>query len=234
MLERIKKDFSRLANPEKASLLQRFFKTGKGEYGEGDVFLGIMVPYQRDLVKKYHSALSLDDIQELLSSKVHEHRLTALLILAKHYQKADEKGKKEIFDFYLGNTKNINNWDLVDLSAPNIVGDYLINKDRKILYTLAKSSSLWEKRISVLATAAFIRNNQFDDTIRLSEILIKDSHDLIHKAVGWMLREVGKRDIKTLESFLNKHYKAMPRTMLRYAIEKLPEKDRKMYLNGEK
>lgn len=234
MLEQIKKDFEKLANPEKAKLLQRFFKTGEGEYGEGDVFLGIVVPNQRDLVKKYHCSLSLEDIQELLNSKIHEHRLTALLILVKQYQKADEEKKKEIFDFYLRNTKNINNWDLVDLSAPNIVGDYLINKDRKILYNLAKSRHLWEKRISVLATFAFIRKNQFDDSLKISEILIKDSHDLIHKAVGWMLREIGKRDIKPLESFLNKHYKSMPRTMLRYSIEKLPEKDRKSYLDGEK
>ena len=233
-LEELKKDFSKLANPEKAQLLQRFFKTGAGEYGEGDVFFGITVPEQREIVKKYWEALSLSDVRELLASKIHEHRLTALLILVKQYQKANEENKKEIFDFYLKNTKNINNWDLVDLSAPNIVGDCLLEKDRNIIYRLVKSDNLWERRISILSTLAFIRKNQFEDSLNLSEILLKDKHDLIHKAVGWMLREIGKRNVKTLESFLNKHYKSMPRTMLRYAIVKLAEKDRKAYLNGDK
>jgi 3-methyladenine DNA glycosylase AlkD len=233
MLEQIKKDFSKLANPEKAKLLQRFFKTGKGEYGEGDVFLGIVVPKQRVLVKKYWNSLSLEDIQELLNSKIHEHRLTALLILVKQYEKASEKKKSSIFSFYLLNTRNINNWDLVDLSAPRIVGNHLLNKDRNILYTLANSQHLWEKRISVLSTFMFIKHNQFEDSIKISEILMGDKHDLIHKAVGWMLREMGKRDVAVLETFLKKHHKTMPRTMLRYAIEKLPEKTRKAYLNGD-
>ncbi len=232
-LEELKKDFSRLANPKKAKDLQRFFKTGKGEYADGDIFLGVMVPEQRKLVKKYASFLSLDDIQELLNTKIHEHRLTALLILVKQYQKSSEERKKEIFDFYLKNTKNINNWDLIDLSALNIIGDYLLDKDRNIIYQLVKSDNLWERRISVLTTFAFIRKNQFEDSLKLSEILIRDKHDLIHKATGWMLREIGKRDINVLKQFLGKHYKEMPRTMLRYAIEKLPEKERKAYLKGD-
>ncbi len=228
-LEKIKKDLQSLANPEKARLLQGFFKTGKGEYGEGDIFLGIMVPQQREIAKRYKD-LSLNDIQQLLKSKIHEHRLTSLFILIDNYQKADQITKEEIFKFYLKNTKNINNWDLIDLSAPKIVGHYLLDKPRDILYKLAKSKSLWEKRISILATAQFIRNNQFEDTLRISEILLNDSHDLIHKGVGWMLREVGKKDRKVEESFLKKHYKIMPRTMLRYAIEKFPEGKRKFYM----
>ncbi len=232
-LDNLKKEFLKLKNQKKSQLLQRFFKTGKGEYGEGDVFLGIVVPKQRALVKKYWNLLSLSDLQELLNSKIHEYRLTALLILVKQYEKASEKKKSDIFNFYLLNTRNINNWDLVDLSAPNIIGSHILGKDRKILYTLANSQHLWEKRISVLSTFAFIRNNQFEDTVKISEILMKDKHDLIHKAVGWMLREIGKRDLQVLENFLKKHHKTMPRTMLRYAIEKFPEKTRKAYLDGK-
>ncbi|MCU0642283.1 MAG: DNA alkylation repair protein [archaeon] len=232
MLESLKKEFLNLKNQEKARILQGFFKTGKGEYGEGDIFLGIVVPKQRALVKKYWNLLDLGDIQELLNSSIHEHRLTALLMLVKQYEKASGKKKSAIFNFYLLNTRNINNWDLVDLSAPNIVGSHLLDKDRKILYNLANSSHLWEKRISILATSAFIRNKDFEDTIKISEILLKDKHDLIHKAVGWMLREIGKRNLQVLETFLKKHHKTMPRTMLRYAIEKLPEKTRKAYLDG--
>jgi len=223
----IKKDLQKLANPKQAKLLQRFFKTGKGEYGEGDIFLGIKVPEQRKIAKKY-SDLTLKYIQELLSSKIHEHRLVALFILVDKYKQA--KNKKELVDFYLKNTKYINNWDLVDLSAPNIVGDYLLDKDKSILYKLAKSDNLWEKRIAVLATFAFIKDNQFEDAFKISEILLKDNHDLIHKAVGWMLREIGKRNLEAEERFLNNHYKKMPRTMLRYAIERFPESKRKYYL----
>ena len=225
----IKKDLQKLANPKQAEILQRFFKTGKGEYGEGDIFLGIKVPEQREVAKKYD--LTLEEIQDLLSDKVHEYRLTALFILVNKYKKSDKKNKKEIFDFYLKNTKSINNWDLVDLSAPNIVGDYLLDKDKSILYKLAKSDNLWEKRIAVLATFAFIKDNQFEDAFKISEILLKDNHDLIHKAVGWMLREIGKRNLEAEERFLNNHYKKMPRTMLRYAIERFPESKRKYYLN---
>ncbi|MDD5132871.1 MAG: DNA alkylation repair protein [Candidatus Nanoarchaeia archaeon] len=228
MLKDIKNDFNSLKNPEKAKKLAGFFKTGKGEYGYGDNFLGIIVPEQRKLAKKYPN-LSLEDLQELLSSNIHEYRLTSLFILISKYKKADSE-KEKIFNFYLKNTKNINNWDLVDLSAPNIVGHYLFEKDRKILYKLAKSDNLWEKRIAVLSTFYFIKYNQFDDSLKISEILLKDEHDLIHKAVGWMLREIGKRNLSIEEEFLKKYYKQMPRTMLRYAIEKFPEAKRQFYL----
>lgn len=220
------------ANPKKAKLLQGFFKTGKGEYGEGDIFLGITVPIIRKIAKQY-SSLSLNNLQNSLKSKFHEERLAALLILVSQFKKADDEKKEQIFRFYLKNAKNINNWDLVDLTAPNIVGEFLKDKDKSILYSLVKSKNLWERRISVLASFAFIRNNSFSDSIKLSQILLSDSHDLIHKAVGWMLREIGKRDINVLETFLESNYKQMPRTMLRYAIEKFPEDKRKAYLNGE-
>lgn len=224
----VKKALEEYANPEKAKLLQRFFKTGKGEYGEGDVFLGIMVPEQRKVAKEY-SNIGLNEVQELLQSKIHEHRLTALFILVIKYNKTKSK---QIVDFYLENLHSINNWDLVDLSAPKILGDYLIDKDRAILFELSCSRNLWEKRIAILATAAFIRNNDFEGTLKISEILLNDSHDLIHKAVGWMLREIGKRDQKVEEEFLRKHYKKMPRTMLRYAIERFDKDKRKYYLQS--
>jgi 3-methyladenine DNA glycosylase AlkD len=231
---RISSDLRKFTDKEKAILLQRFFKTGKGEYGEGDVFLGITVPKQRQIAKKY-ALLPITDLQTLLNSKIHEERLTALLILVSQYKKADknkdEKQKEIIFNFYLKNTKNINNWDLVDLTAPNIVGNYLLDKDKSILYKLAISDNFWERRISIISTFAFIRNSDFKDAIKLSEILLKDKHDLIHKAVGWALREIGKKDLNSLIAFLDKHYKSMPRTMLRYSIEKLSETQRKYYLN---
>ena len=230
LLNQIKRDLSQLSNPEKARILSRFFKTGKGQYGEGDIFLGIPVPEQRKVAKRYPD-LPLNDLQELLSSKIHEHRLTALLILVLKYGKADKTGKDLIFSFYLKNTGNINNWDLVDLTAPRIVGDYLFNKDTSILFRLAKSNNLWERRIAILSTFNFIRNNDFDDALSISELLLHDKHDLIHKAVGWMLREIGKRDQEIEEQFLRKYHKQMPRTMLRYAIEKFNEKKRKLYLS---
>lgn len=229
MLNQIKEDLQKSGNPEKAEILSRFFKTGKGEYGEGDIFLGITVPDQRKVAKQYID-LSLENIQKLLSSKIHEHRLTSLLILVEKYQKANEINKKKIVDFYLKNTKNINNWDLVDLTSAKILGDYLFERDKSILYKLAKSDNLWERRISIIATFHFIRNNEFEDTLKISEILLNDYHDLIHKAVGWMLREVGKKNQDVEESFLKKYYKKMPRTMLRYAIERFDEKKRKFYL----
>jgi len=237
MYRKIIKNLQKLKNSGKAKILQGFFKTDKGEYGEGDVFLGIVVPLQRQVAKKYFPEASLTDLQKLLNSKIHEYRLVALLMLVAKSGDLSltagdkiEKNKEQIFDFYLKNTKNINNWDLVDLSAPNIVGNFLLDKDTKILYKLATSKNLWERRIAVISTFAFIKENQFIDTLKIAELLLNDKHDLIHKAVGWMLREVGKRDIKSLENFLNKHYKTMPRTMLRYAIEKLPENKRKKYL----
>ena len=230
MLEQLKRELSQLNDYDRAKNLQWFFKTGKGQYGEGDIFLGITVPEQRKVAKKYVD-LSLDDLQELLNSKIHEHRFTALVILISKYRKAEESIKAEIFEFYLKNTEKINNWDLVDLSAPRIVGDYLLNKERSILYKLAKSDSLWERRVSILSTFTFIDNNDFEDALNISELLLNDEHDLIHKAVGWALREIGKRDQNIEERFLTMHYLHMPRTMLRYAIEKLGEKKRKKYLD---
>lgn len=228
-MSRIKSELEKLASPRKAKVLQGFFKTGSGQYGEGDVFLGVAVPDSRRLVKKF-SGISLKEIESSLSSKIHEERLVALLVLVEKYSKASEKEKDCLFDFYLSHSKSINNWDLVDLTAPKIVGEHLLHGGRGILYRLAKSNDLWERRISVLSTFTFIRNNDFSDALKISEILLKDKHDLIHKAVGWMLREIGKRDLATEEGFLKKHSGKMPRTMLRYAIEKFPEKKRKEYL----
>ncbi|MBW2990249.1 DNA alkylation repair protein [Candidatus Woesearchaeota archaeon] len=226
----VKKALQTLANPNQAKLLQRFFKTGPGEYGEGDVFLGIKVPVQRKVANKFKD-LSLKEVQVLLNSRIHEHRMVALFILIDKYKKADSKVKKQIFDLYLKNTKNINNWDLIDLSAPSIVGNYLLDKKKDILYKLAHSKSLWEKRISILATFEFIANKETKDTLAIAEILLHDKHDLIHKGVGWMLREVGKRVSQAEEEkFLKKHYKVMPRTMLRYAIERFDEKKKKFYM----
>jgi len=230
-LANFRSDIEKATNPEKAKLLQCFFKTGKGEYGEGDIFLGITVPESRKLAIKYKD-LPLKDTESLLKSKIHEERLIALLILVHNYEKNSETRDK-IFNFYLKNTEYINNWDLVDLSSHQIVGNYLSGRNRYILHKLAKSDNLWEKRISIISTAYFIKKDDFSETLKIATILLKDKHDLIHKAVGWMLREVGKRDLKTEESFLKKNYKKMPRTMLRYAIEKFPESKRLRYLKGE-
>ena len=228
-LSQLKSKLKKLADSKRAEVLRWFFKTGKGEYGAGDIFLGIKVPAQRKVARENEN-LSLVALQKLLNSKIHEYRLIALLILISQYKKADSQSKKKIVEFYLKNTENINNWDLVDLSCPNILGDYLLNKSRKILYKLAKSKNLWEKRISIISTFAFIRNKEFADTLQIAGILLYDKHDLIHKAVGWMLRETGKRDREILENFLRKNYKIMPRTMLRYAIEKLNADKKKYYL----
>jgi 3-methyladenine DNA glycosylase AlkD len=230
-LFKIRKEILKQKNPAQAIILQRFFKTGKEEYGEGDVFYGIKVPVQRNIAKQFND-LSLDDLKILITSKVHEERLIAAFILVDQFEKGNDKKKKTIFDFYLKNRKWINNWDLVDLSAPKIIGGYLIEKEKDILYKFARSKNLWERRISIISTFTFIRCGIFIYTIKISEILLNDKHDLIHKAVGWMLREVGNRDLKTEEGFLKKHYKMMPRTTLRYAIEKFPEQKRKAYLKG--
>lgn len=229
-LNSLQKELSKKSNSKKAKDLQRFFKTNKGEYGEGDIFLGIIVPEQRKIAKNY-SNLSITDLEKLIKSKIHEERLICLLILVIQFQKGNENERKEIYNFYLKNTKYINNWDLVDLSAPKIIGPYLENKDKSILYKLARSKNIWEKRIAILSTFHFIYKGQSQDTLKIALILKDDEHDLIHKAVGWMLREVGKRCSREKEEkFLKKHYKTMPRTMLRYAIEKFPEKKRKQYL----
>jgi 3-methyladenine DNA glycosylase AlkD len=238
MLSQLNLRLKEHANPEKAKHLQRFFKTGPGEYGEGDVFLGLVMGKNRALVKEFRY-MGFDDIQKLLDTDIHEKRMIGVLILVNKFQRASKKGytngMNEIFDFYLKNAHRVNNWDLVDLSAPQVVGGYLLDKKwkRKVLYELVKSDNLWERRISVLGTFAFIRDNDFDDALQISELLLDDSHDLIHKAVGWMLREVGKRDVNILEEFLKKHYIKMPRTMLRYSIEKFDGETRKKYLKGE-
>jgi 3-methyladenine DNA glycosylase AlkD len=232
-LKSVEEELQKLANPEKAKILSGFFKTARGEYGEGDVFLGIPVPEQRKIAKQY-SDLPLQGIQKLLLSKIHEYRLVALIILIHQYGKVNKSGRKVIFDFYLANTRHVNNWDLVDLSAPNIMGDYLMDKDRAVLYKLVKSDNLWEKRIAIMATFTFIRNNQFEDTFRIAEILLNDRHDLIQKAVGWMLREIGKRSQDNEEEFLIKYYREMPRTMLRYAVERFDEQKRRLYLKDRR
>jgi 3-methyladenine DNA glycosylase AlkD len=230
MLEKLKLELENSANSKQAEILQRFFKTRKGEYGEGDIFLGIKIPIQRSIAKKYY-ALELNNLQELLDKNIHEHRMIALIILVEKYKK--NLGKEEIFNFYLKNSKRINNWDLVDISSPHIIGDFLHDKPKEILYKLAKSENLWEKRISIISTLNFIRKNKFEDTLKISEILLKDKHDLIHKAVGWMLREVGKRNLEVEEEFLKKHYSKIHRTTLRYAIEKFEENKRKNYLKNK-
>lgn len=229
LLNNLKKEIKKAAKPKQAKILQRFFKTGKGEYGEGDIFLGIKVPIQRKIAKKYNN-LSLVDLKKLINSKIHEHRLIALFVLIDQYKRGDKQKEKKIFNFYLKNIKYINNWDLVDLSAPNIVGCFLLDKERDVLYRLAKSKNLWQRRIAIVSTFTFIRNQQFNDTLEISRILLSDKYDLIHKAVGWMLREVGKRDQKIEEKFLNKYYQKMPRTILRYAIEKFSPMKRRLYL----
>jgi 3-methyladenine DNA glycosylase AlkD len=216
-------------NPRDAAFLARFFKTGPGQYGEGDVFLGIRVPVVRKIAKTF-TALPLSDVERLLHSAIHEERLAALVILVAQAGKADAAARKRLCDFYLANTRWINNWDLVDVSAPHVVGGYLADRSRTPLFRLAKSPWLWDRRISILATFHFIRQGDFHDTLRIAAILLGDREDLIHKACGWMLREVGKRDRGVLEAFLDRCHRRMPRTMLRYAIEKLPDRKRRAYL----
>lgn len=254
-LKKLKKELREIADPKKAKLLQRFFKTRKGEYGEGDVFLGITVPQSRKIAKKYYS-LDIKQLKELIASKFHEERLIALFILINKYRTINYRGI--CFHFYLKNMRYIDNWDLVDLSAPNIIGDYLFRgpvglhprptasvaplpacarrgsptpATPELLINLARSKNVWERRIAVLATFKSIKENQFKESLEIAELLLKDKHDLIHKAIGWMLREIGKRDLDAEIKFLNKHYSEMPRTMLRYAIERFPENLRTMYLN---
>ncbi|MFH1174388.1 MAG: DNA alkylation repair protein [archaeon] len=224
-------DLRKHASKEKAKLLSGFFKTGKGEYGEGDVFLGVMVPQSREVAKK-HANLSLNEIKKLLHDKIHEVRLVGVLILVHKFAHADEKERKRFFDFYVHNSQKINNWDLVDLSAHRIIGAYLLDKDRALLYQLAQSESLWQRRISIISTFAFINKNDYTDALALAEKLMHDKHDLIHKAVGWVLREIGKKDEPTLRRFLDKHAMHMPRTMLRYSLEKLDQKTKERYMQS--
>ncbi|MSQ45504.1 MAG: DNA alkylation repair protein [Ignavibacteria bacterium] len=230
MLRNLKADLKKIATPKKAKASLWFFKTGKGEYGEGDKFIGVTVPEQRKIASKYKN-LSLVDISQLLKSKIHEERSVALFILVKNFQ-TNESKRSEIFAFYLKHRKFVNNWDLVDSSADKIVGAYLIEKDKFVLNKLAVSKDVWDRRIAIVSTFYFIKNNKFEETFRISKILINDHHDLIHKAVGWMLKEVGKRDESKLENYLKVNYKLMPRTMLRFTIEKLSDSKRKKYLSG--
>lgn len=227
MIYQIRADFKKLADPEKAKLLQRFFKTGKGEYAEGDRFYGVMVPQTRALAKKYAGHMTLADISVLLQTGFHEERLCALFILV-----VKSKQDPLVPDFYLKHMAHINNWDLVDSSAPYILGEYLYknNAKRKIIFKLAKSKNLWERRIAIVASGYFIRYGRFDETLNLTEILMHDSHDLIHKATGWMLREVGKKNERALTAFLDRHASHMPRTMLRYSIERLSARQKKKYM----
>ena len=229
----LKKELRKYADQEKAKFFPQFFKTGKGQYGEGDQFIGVTVPNTRSVAKRFPN-LPLPDLKVLLLSKIHEERLLALLILVAQYKKSDRSGKESIYHFYLRNLSRVNNWDLVDSSAKDIVGSHLADKDRKILYRLVRSKSLWERRVAIISTFYFIRMGDFTDTLKISEYLLKDQEDLLHKAAGWMLREVGNRDASTLIRFLNRNGSRMPRTMLRYAIEKFPEKVRKKYLRSTK
>jgi len=228
----IQQDLQWLGNKEKAVFVAHYFKTGKGEYGEGDIFLGLTVPQQRAIANTYKD-LSLTDVELLLQNKIHEYRLTALLILVARYEKVNSNVQKKIVDVYLANIKYINNWDLVDLSATRILGNYLLDKtkERKLLYKFAASNNLWERRIAVLATFAFIKQKDFSDSFAIAEMLVDDKEDLVHKAVGWCLREIGKIDQKAEEQFLQKYYKTMPRTSLRYAIEKFSIVQRGRYLH---
>ena len=225
-------DLNRASDKAKSVILARFFKTGPGEYGEGDQFLGVTVPQQRIIAKKYRN-LPLGEVEKLLISPWHEHRLTGLLILTYRFPVSEMAQKKEIFEFYLNHATYIDNWDLVDVTAPGIVGEYLVESgsDIGLLRRLAKSQSLWERRIAIVSTFTWIRSGRHQECFEIAEILLHDSHDMIQKAVGWMLREAGKRcgeDI--LSDFLDRHVNGMPRTMLRYAIERFPEAVRQEYL----
>jgi 3-methyladenine DNA glycosylase AlkD len=220
------------SNINKSKILTKFFQTHKGGYGEGDQFLGVTVPIQRQIAKKYYDKISLTDLKYYISNPFHECRLTAIFILVNKFQKSIPDHKKEIYHYYIDHLKNINNWDLVDSSADKIIGAYLFDKEKNFIYELSKSKNLWYQRISIISTFHFIRKNQFDDTLTLSKHFLNHEHDLIHKAVGWMLREIGKINYKIEYNFLKSHYLKMPRTMLRYAIEKFPESTRQNFLKG--
>jgi 3-methyladenine DNA glycosylase AlkD len=231
MTATLQKELESLGDPSRVDILQRFFKTGPGEYAAGDRFRGMRVPVVRKLARKYQD-LSLTEAGGLLQSPFHEDRLLALLILIRHYYRGDEAERRKIHRFYLEHTRQVNNWDLVDASAPHLVGHYLENRRDHTLTRLAQSGNLWERRIAIMATFHFIKNHDFDETLRIAQLLLGDREDLIHKAVGWMLREVEKRQSAVAENFLRAYYRCMPRTMLRYAIERLPEARRQAYLTG--
>ncbi len=229
MLSELKKNLQALANPERAVATARYFRTGPGQYGEGDVFLGIPVPQLRLAAKKFPD-LAPDDLHDLLESPIHEYRLVALLALVDRFRKATTAERRDWCEFYLAHLHRVNNWDLVDVSARDLLGEYLLPLDRSLLDMLAASDHLWSQRVAIVATHAFIRRGQFSDAFRLAETFLTHRHDLIHKATGWMLREVGQKNGDALREFLDKFTPRMPRTMLRYAIEKLPESERRHYL----
>jgi len=233
-IKKLHEEVIALGSPQKAKVSEWFFKTGKGEYAEGDKFIGLTTPESKMIAKKYSDLLNLEDLTKLLKSEIHEERIISIILLKEKYKKGDEKVKEEIFNIYIGNTKHINNWDIVDISAEYIVGDYLENKEKNLLYDFSKSEILWERRISIMSTFGYIKKGKPELTLKLAEILLEDRQDLINKAVGWMLREIGKRcSQELLEEFLKKHYKKIPRTALRYAIEKFPEPLRQKYLKGD-
>ncbi len=230
IINSIQKELQSVANPDRVSCLQKFFKTGPGEYAEGDIFIGVYVPDIRKIAKKYLD-ISLDDLLFLLSSKIHEERLLAIILLVNKYKIASDTDKKNIYDFYIKHRRYVNNWDLVDLSAGYIVGEFLKDKDRGVLFDFARSPVLWDRRIAIVATQAFIKQDDLQSTFEISKVLLNDPHDLIHKAVGWMLREAGKKNFDELVDFLDTHIGNMPRTMLRYALEKFPSRLRKEFMN---
>lgn len=234
LLKKLIFDLAKYKDANRAKNQALFFKTKKGGYGEGDKFLGIAVPDQRKAAKKYFQDITLKEIGALLKSGFHEYRLTALIILKGKYKKADEKTRKKIYEFYVKHLPGINNWDLVDVSCPNIVGEYLSGKDKSFLYNLARSKNLWRRRVAIVSTLCFINKNDFRDALKIAELFLTDKHDLIHKATGWMLREVGKKNLRTEEEFLDKYAAVMPRVMLRYAIERFAENKRKFYLNRKR
>lgn len=227
----LKRELREKVDLKRRQFSPQFFKATPGGYGEGDRFLGVPVPHQRKVARKFHE-LELEKIEKLVQSPYHEERLTALIILTLRFEKSNESEKLKCVRLYKRNLKSVNNWDLVDTSAHKILGPYYLNRSRQQLYKWARSNDLWKKRIAVITTFHFIANNDFVDTFKICEILLHDDHDLIHKAVGWALREVGNRDLRQEEKFLQRHYKSMPRTALRYAIEKLPERRRQQYLKG--
>ncbi|MCK5542459.1 MAG: DNA alkylation repair protein [Desulfobacterales bacterium] len=233
MIKQIQNELKKHSNDQYAAHHQIFFKTQTGGYGEGDIFIGVRVPKIRQVAKQYKN-IGPDLIEKLLRSKIHEYRMIALIIMVNRFslKSTNLQGKEDLFDLYIKNKDRINNWDLVDISAPHIVGGFLFEREKDVLYNLSKSMVLWDRRIAILATFYFIRKNDFKHTIKISKILLHDNEDLIHKAVGWMLREIGKRDMQVEEKFLKKEFKKMPRTMLRYAIEKFPEDLRQNYLKA--
>jgi 3-methyladenine DNA glycosylase AlkD len=233
IINSIKSEINNFSSSEKAKVLSRFFKTGPGQYGEGDKFIGVKVPEIRKIAKKYKD-LSNKEIISLLENDIHEYRLRALIIMVLKMRIVSDEGRKELYDLYLENIQHINNWDLVDLSCYEIVGAYLEDKSRKPLYNLARSKNIWERRTAIVSTYKFIRKGDLDDTFKISEILLDDECDLIHKAVGWMLREAGKSDLRRLEGFLDDYAEYMPRTTLRYSIERMDANNKARYMKVKK